>query len=105
MRIHDVDQQLSDSPSTDLRKKRIALQTEFDLLASKQAEEKFLKIRQSHYEHGERASRLLSHQLRQFSAVNFITEIQVTAGTIKSDPKDINDQFKIFTPPCIVYSI
>ncbi|XP_053185855.1 interferon-induced very large GTPase 1-like [Scomber japonicus] len=53
--IHDVDQQLSDSPSTDLRKKRIALQTEFDLLASKQAEENFLKSRQSHYEHGERA--------------------------------------------------
>lgn len=76
--------------------------TEFDLLASKQAEENFLKSRQSHYEHGERASKLLSHQLRQFSAVNYITEIQATNGTIKSDPKDINDQFKCFTPPYIV---
>ena len=94
--IHDIDQQYAASPSADLRKKRIALQTEFDILASKQAEEKFLKSRQSHYEHGERASRLLSHQLRQFSSANYITEIQSADGSIKSDPKDINDEFKHF---------
>lgn len=94
--IHDVDQLHSVSPSADLCKRRIALQTEFDLLAAREVEEKFLKSRQSHYEHGERASRLLSHQLRQYSAANHITEIQATDGTIKSDPKDINDQFKTF---------
>lgn len=56
----------------------------------------FLKSRQSHYEHGERAGRLLSHQLRQYSAASFITEIQAADGTMKSDLKDINDQFKNF---------
>lgn len=90
--IHDIDQQYSTSPSVDLGKKRIAVQTEFDLLA----EEKFLKSKQNHYEHGERVSRLLSHQLRQYSAANYIIEIQTTDGTTKSDPKDINDQFKTF---------
>lgn len=94
--IHDVDQQHSASPSADLCKKRLSLQTEFDLLTTKQAEEMFLKSRQSHYEYGEQASRLLSYQLRQYSVSNFINEIQATDGSIKSDPKDINKQFKLF---------
>lgn len=94
--IKDVDHQHSLALTADLRKRRIALQTEFDLLVSKEASEKFLKSRQVYYEHGERAGRLLSHQLRQYSTTNFITEIQTTNGERKSDPKDINEQFKIF---------
>jgi len=47
------------------------------------------------YEHGERASRLLSHQLRQYSAANIITKIQTADGEVKLDPKDIK-QFRLF---------
>lgn len=55
-----------------------------------------MKSRQNFYEHGERASRLLSHQLRQYSAANFITKIHNTDGEVKFDPKDINEQFRLF---------
>lgn len=94
--IQEVDMLDSSAPSPDLRKKRIALQTEFDLLVSNETSEKFMKTRQNYYEHGERAGRLLSHQLRQYSAANFITEIHTADGERKSDCKDINDQFKLF---------
>lgn len=48
------------------------------------------------HEHGERAGRFLSHQLRQYSAAKVITDILTVDGEVKSDPKDINDQFKLF---------
>lgn len=55
-----------------------------------------MKSRQNYYEHGDWAGGLLSHQLHQYSASSFIAEIQTQDGQVKSDPKEINDQFKLF---------
>ncbi len=48
-----------------------------------------------HYEHEDKPSKLLAHQLRQESASHQIPQIQTTTG-ITTDPKLINKQFKQF---------
>lgn len=53
------------SPSADILKQRLLLKTEFDLLSTHQAENHILKSRHSSYEHGEKAGKILAHQLRQ----------------------------------------
>lgn len=93
--IKDVDHKNSEAPSAALCKERIGLFTEFDTLSSGVAEELYLKSRQEFYEHGERASKLLSHQLRQSAEAGFIAEINTPEG-ITTDHKSINKQFRKF---------
>lgn len=93
--IKDVDGRHSAAPSADLYRERIDLQSEFDTLSSGMAEQLHLKSRQEFYEHGERASKLLCHQLRQSAEIGFIAEIDTPDG-ITTDQKGINDQFKQF---------
>ncbi|KAF7644904.1 hypothetical protein LDENG_00213820, partial [Lucifuga dentata] len=52
--------------------------------------------KQTYYEHGEKTSKLLSHQLSQAAASRAIPEIHTTSGLISADPKTINDQFAAF---------
>lgn len=94
-RINDLDLRHSAAPSADLYRERIALQTEFDILSSGVAEKLHLKSRQEFYEHGERASKLLCHQLRQSSGAGFVAEVDTPDGSV-TDQKSINDQFKKF---------
>ena len=87
--IKDVDRRNSEAPSADLSRERIGLLTEFDTLSSGSAEELNLKSRQEFYEHGERASKLLCHQLRQSAEAGFIAEYNTPNG-ITTDQKGIN---------------
>ena len=50
----------------------------------------------THYEHGERASKLLCHQLRQSTVDNLVTEITTPEGNTISDQVAINNQFRAF---------
>lgn len=93
--IKNLDRRHATAPSADIYRERIALQTEFDTLSSGAAEELHLRSRQEFYEHGERASKLLCHQLRRSSEAGFIAEVD-TPGGITTDQKGINDQFKKF---------
>lgn len=93
--IKEVDHKNSEAPSVDLCKERIGLLTEFDILSSGVAEELHLRSRQEFYEHGERASKLLSHQLRQSAEAGFIAEINTPEG-ITTDQRKINIHFRKF---------
>lgn len=93
--IKDVDHRNSEAPSADLCRERIGLLTEFDTLSSGAAEELHLKSRQEFYEHGERASKLLVHQLRQSAEAGYVAEINTSDG-ITTDQKGINEQFRKF---------
>ena len=59
----EIDRLNSLSPSPTLRNDRILIQTEFDLLSTRQIEFLLLKSRQKTYEHGEKAGRLLANQI------------------------------------------
>ena len=74
----------------------MVLNTELDLLLTKEAEQKLLCAWGCMYEHGDKASRLLVHQLKAKMASNQITQIKDKAGSLTSDPEMINGTFRKF---------
>lgn len=94
--ISDIDKKHSTKPCAKLYKEHIKLLLEYDSLISVYIEDLYLRSRQAHYEHGERASKLLSHQLRQSAADSLISGITTTTGETISDQEGINEQFKKF---------
>lgn len=68
------------------------LQTEFDVLSTTQTERMLLKSKQVFHEQGEKAGKLLAHQLRQSAARN--AKNGTGPDTTSFDPKKINNQFE-----------
>lgn len=62
--LGSVDQQLAITPSDDLLKRCVTLQTELDLITTNEAERLLLHSCSRYYEHGDKSGRLLAHQLR-----------------------------------------
>lgn len=98
-RINDIDQEHSRTPTATLYKERGLLQSELDNLITEAEEALYLRSKQQEFEYGERASKLLSHHLRQTTEANYIAEIQ-TANGVTTDQLNINKQF-FFMRNCI----
>lgn len=94
--ISNLDQKYALNPSPELLKQRLDLQAEFDLISTKEAERLLLCSRGSYYEHGDKASRLLAHQIRRQATSRLIPTIKNTYDTITADPLEINATFKSF---------
>lgn len=94
--ILDLDRQYASTPSPELYKQRLNLQSEFNLLSTNEAERLLLHSRGAYYEHGDKASRLLSHQLKRRAASRLIPQINDSSGSLISDPAGINDAFTSF---------
>ncbi|KAG7522338.1 hypothetical protein JOB18_019938 [Solea senegalensis] len=94
--IFDIDRQYSASPTPELYKNKLDLQTKYDLLSSEKTERMLLKSRGFVYEHGEKAGRLLARQLKCKSSDQLITQIQKENGELTTDPLEINNTFKAF---------
>lgn len=87
--ILKLDMLYSVSPSDVLHKQRLTLQMEFDLLSTHHAENLILKSRHKYYEHGERAGKVLAHQLRQRTANQYISEISDEQNMKHTDHSEI----------------
>lgn len=94
--IANLDSQYATNPSADLYKQKLLLQSEFNTLSIKETEKLLLRSRHQIYEHGEKAGRLLSHQLRQSISNQLISEIRLESDQVTTDPKEINSAFKQF---------
>lgn len=93
--IAQLDSLYASSPTPDLYKERLSLQSEFNTLTTDHAVELLLRSRSNYYEQGDKASKLLAHQLRQSTSFHQIPQIK-TAVEITLDPTKINDEFKSF---------
>ena len=95
LRISQLDNIYASSPSPNIYKDRLSLQ--FDVLSTKEVEEhKEVKAKYCYYEYGDKATKLLAHQLRQASSSQQIPQIH-TPSDVTTDPTEkINDQFKQF---------
>lgn len=91
--ILHVDMSLAQTPSPDLYKQRLMLQTEFNLLSTKHITNLLNKTYHKIYEHGEKIGTTLAHQLRQRSAAQNITEINDESGTKHINHFQINQTF------------
>ena len=94
--IADIDEQYAITPTPELYKDRVVYQTEYNLLTTRDAERLLLKSRGNLYEHGDKAGRLLAHQLKSRSASQSIPQIRESSGTLTTDPKSINNAFMAF---------
>ena len=94
--ITKLDQQLATCPSPSLLKQRVDIQTEFDLITTSDAERLHLRSCSTYYGHGDKASRLLAHQLRRQAASYIIPQIKDSSGTLHRDPTTINSVFHSF---------
>lgn len=74
--VFKLDRKYSESPSPELYKERIALQSKLNLLSTNQAEYLLLRTRSTYYEYGEKASRLLAHQLKRQAASRLIPQVK-----------------------------
>ena len=83
-------------PCPETMKKRIFLQTEFDLLSTRQGEYLISKSRHGCYEHGEKAGRILAHQLRQRTANQTIPAINDDQGLKNTDSQKMYSCFQTF---------
>lgn len=92
--ILNIDRQYALNPSPELYKQRLNLQAEFGLLSTGAAERLLLKSCGSYYEYGDKANRLLAHQLKRRAAGRAIPQITNSSGTITIDPGEINSTFK-----------
>ena len=94
-RISQLDNIYATSKSSDVFKERLSLQMEYDVLMTHRTTELLLQSRSRFYEHGDKASKLLAHQLRRISASRQIPQIQTNTGST-TDLDKINKEFKVF---------
>ena len=94
--ISDIDQDLTSNPNPELSKKRLDLQSQADLISTSAAEKLLLKTKGLYFEHGDKSSRLMSHQLRRQTAARLIPQMKDCAGTLQTAPPKINDAFVAF---------
>lgn len=94
--IADLDRRCSMLPSPELFEERLGLQTEFNLLSTKDAEKMLLKARGTLYEHGDKAGRLLAHQMKGKMASQQISQITNNSGSLVTNPSEINETFRAY---------
>ncbi|CAJ1062856.1 LINE-1 reverse transcriptase -like protein [Xyrichtys novacula] len=94
--IKKLDNDYSVSPSPETYKERLSLQMQYDLLTTEKTENMLIRSRGLTYEHGEKAGRLLSHQLKKESAARNIPQIKNSDGLCTVIPTEINNTFKTF---------
>lgn len=92
-RIAQLDTIYAISPTSDIYKEHRMAQSEFDTLVADQTVELLLKTNSVYFEQGDKAGKLLAHQLRQTASSHQIPKIATSSGTT-IDPKMINTEFK-----------
>ena len=94
--INNIDNQYAKTPKPELYKKRLGLQTEFDLHSTYQAETLLLRTKSDHYEHSDKSGKVLANQLRGIKSKKIMTKIRRDNGVAKSDSTEINETFQNF---------
>lgn len=93
--ILQLDDMYSLSPSPEIYKDRSLLQAEFDTIMTDRTTELMLQSGAQFFEHGDKAGKLLAHQIRQVSASRQISKIHTSLG-VSTDPSQINQAFESF---------
>lgn len=91
-----LDAQYAVTPTPTLYNEYLKLQAEFDLLSTLKVEAQLLRTRQLYFEMGDKAGKLLAHQLRTAALSRQIPWKRPTLGVIIADAKLINDAFLDF---------
>lgn len=102
-RLNEIDKQMTELQEiyktnycSNTLKKIVTLRSEYNSILAKKIAKQLNKIKQRHFELGEKPHRLLARQLKQSQASRAIHKIQTESGEIITDPKRINKCFADF---------
>lgn len=74
----------------------LKLKYEYNSILGDQVNNLLLKLRQKHFELGDKPDKLLARQLRGVQASRAIYQIKSSTGNLLTNPKDINNRFREF---------
>lgn len=94
--IKNLERQQSISFSEKLNYKLLALKVEYNSLSISKAEFTIHRTKQNYYFHSDRPSRLLAMKLKESESKASIDSIKTDEGETVTNPKAINDVFKLF---------
>ena len=95
-KIKNIQADYFKKPSEALFKEFNENRAKYNVLSINKATKSLLKLKQSYYEQGEKASRLLAWRLKQLETERTINTITTEEGLETSDPQEINRTFKTF---------
>lgn len=74
----------------------LKMKYEYNSILNKHTSNLLLKLKQKNFELGDKPEKLLANQLRGEQAKRAIHRIKVKSGSLRTQPKDINDCFREF---------
>lgn len=92
-RIKETETDFFKNPSQQLFIELNELKAKYNVLSMNKATKGLMILRQSYYEQGEKASKLLAWRINQLEAERAINSIQTDKGVVTTDPKEINESF------------
>lgn len=92
-KIRTIQERVYQTNDTDLKKELLLLRAEYDKQSSFRAASSLLRLKQSFYEQGDKAGKLLAWQIKQLESSTPITSIRTQEKTL-TDPRNINNAFK-----------
>ncbi len=82
--------------SDKINHKLIKLRAQYNALSITKAENSLIRLKQSFYEQGEKAGKLLAWQIKKLDTEKAINNIQIENGELTSNPLEINNTFVSF---------
>lgn len=90
----ELDLNASDDPIK--QSELLRLRTEYNKLSSDAAAKSLMWLKQSYYDQGEKAGKLLAWRIKKTQSERAINNIKTPSGKVTVDPSEINDSFRQF---------
>lgn len=94
--IKDIENEIFTNSTDSLIIELNKLRAKYNIISANKAIKSLLRLKQSYYEQGDKASKILAWQIKQNQTERTINSISTEQGQITSDPKQINDCFCTF---------
>lgn len=93
--IKDLEDRIVTQDSPELQAKLLVLRTRYSELSSNQTAASLLRLKQSYYDQGEKAGKILAWHIKKLQSERAINSIK-TNGKLTNDQAEINSAFKMF---------
>lgn len=92
--IRQLERDIFVNDTPDLQHKLVGLRAKYNELSFSKALASINRLKQSFYDQGEKAGKLLAWRIKAVHGEETINQIEKEPGNITYDPKEINDTFR-----------
>lgn len=94
--IKSLELDLNVSDDSTKQSELLRLRIEYNKLSSDAAAKSLMWLKQSYYDQGEKAGRLLAWRIKKMQSERAISSIKTSSGNVTVDPSEIYDSFREF---------